>query len=162
VPNVRTTATRRRLAVLAPVLIVAFSSGLALTAQTPAKKALTVEDYTRWRSISASNISSDGLWVSYGVQQTNVAPNETKPVLHLLKLDTNQDVAVADATGGTFSADAKWFAYQVDPGGGRGGRAAPMPRRRRRGASSSATCRPARFNRGRTSSPSRSRRTRRI
>ncbi len=120
--NVRTTAARRRLAVLAPVLIVAFSSGLALTAQTPARKALTVEDYTRWRSISSSDISSDGAWVAYGVQQTNVAPTETKPVLHLLKLDTNLDVAIADATGGTFSADAKWMAYQVDPGGGRGGR----------------------------------------
>jgi dipeptidyl aminopeptidase/acylaminoacyl peptidase len=31
-------------------------------------------------------------------------------------------VEVANATGGTFSPDSKWIAYQVDPTGGRGGR----------------------------------------
>ncbi len=114
--------TRRRLAALAPVLVVAFSSAFALTAQTAAKKVLTVDDYTRWRSITSQEISGDGVWVAYGVALTNTAPNETKPVQHLLKLDTSQDVAIADGTGGTFSADSHWFAYQVDPGGGRGGR----------------------------------------
>jgi hypothetical protein len=115
-------AARRRLAVLAPVLIVVFSSAFALTAQSPAKKALTVDDYTRWRSITASEISGDGNWVAYGVAQTNTAPNESKPVQHLVKLETSTDIAIADATGGTFSADSKWFAYQIDPAGGRGGR----------------------------------------
>jgi dipeptidyl aminopeptidase/acylaminoacyl peptidase len=122
VNEARKSVARRRLAVIAPVLIVAFSSAFALTAQTPAKKALTVDDYTRWRSITSQEISGDGLWVAYGVAQTNTAPTETKPVQHLLKLDTGQDTTVADATGGTFSADSHWFAYQIDPAGGRGGR----------------------------------------
>ena len=34
-------------------------------AQSPAKKVLTVEDYTRWRSISGQEISGDGKWVAY-------------------------------------------------------------------------------------------------
>jgi dipeptidyl aminopeptidase/acylaminoacyl peptidase len=114
--------TRRPLAALSAVLVVAFSSAFALTAQSPAKKVLGVEDYTRWRAISASEISGDGNWVAYGVSQTNTAPADAKPVQHLLNLTTNQDVAIPDGSGGSFSADSQWFAYQVDPGGGRGGR----------------------------------------
>jgi hypothetical protein len=94
-------------------------------AQATAKKPLGIEDYTRWRSISGQEISGDGKWVTYGMALTNTAPNENKPVLHLLNLDTNQDTEVANGTGGAFSADSKWLAYQVDPtGGGRGGRGA--------------------------------------
>ena len=68
-------------------------------------------------------MSGDGKWVTYGLAFTNVAPADTKPVLHLLNLETNQDVSVANGTGGVFSDDSRWIAYQVDPsGGGRGGR----------------------------------------
>ncbi|MSO48922.1 MAG: S9 family peptidase [Acidobacteria bacterium] len=91
-------------------------------AQAPAKKPLGIEDYTRWRSISGQEISGDGKWVTYGVALTNTAPTETKPVLHLLNLATNQNVEVANGAGGAFSADSRWFAYQVDPTAGRGGR----------------------------------------
>ncbi|MGH9408876.1 MAG: prolyl oligopeptidase family serine peptidase, partial [Vicinamibacterales bacterium] len=86
------------------------------------KKPLGVADYTRWRSISEQSISGDGNWVTYVLQQTNVAPGETKPVLHLVNLATNQDVTVANGVGGIFSPDSKWIVYIVDPSGGRGGR----------------------------------------
>ncbi|HUL75556.1 MAG TPA: prolyl oligopeptidase family serine peptidase [Vicinamibacterales bacterium] len=114
----------RRLTPLALALIAVLGLAYALpSAQAPAKKALTVEDYTRWRSISGQEISGDGKWVTYGLAFTNTAPAESKPVLHVLNLETNQDVAVPNATGGTFSSDSRWIAYQVDPsGGGRGGR----------------------------------------
>jgi dipeptidyl aminopeptidase/acylaminoacyl peptidase len=97
----------------------------AAQAPAPAKRALSVDDYTKWRSISGQEISGDGKWVAYGLQLTNVPQTETKPVLHLLNLETDQRVEVADATGGTFSGDSRWLAYQIDPGGrggGRGGR----------------------------------------
>ncbi|MEZ5316873.1 MAG: prolyl oligopeptidase family serine peptidase [Vicinamibacterales bacterium] len=126
---------RLRRAVSRPVLLLAgLAAVLAATstvpqarsapAQASQKKVLTVDDYTRWRSISGAEISPDGRWVSYSLQFTNVPQDETKPVLHLRNLDTNQEVEVANATGGTFSKDSKWIAYQVDPGGrgGRGGR----------------------------------------
>ena len=99
-------------------LFVAFARPAA---QAPAaKKAMTVEDYTKWRSIGGQEISGDGKWVAYVLQLTNVAPTETKPVLHLRNLQSNDDIAVADATGPAFSTDSKWVAYTVDPGGGRG------------------------------------------
>ena len=77
--------------------------------RAPAKKVLTVDDYARWRSIADQQISGDGKWVAYGLSLANTAPAEAKPVLHILNLETNQDVEVANATGGTFSPDSRWM-----------------------------------------------------
>ena len=88
--------------------------------QAGTKKVLGVDDYTKWRSIGAQEISGDGKWVAYVLQLTNVPTTETKPVLHILNLDTNEDVAVPNATAPVFSADSKWIAYQVDPNPSRG------------------------------------------
>ena len=110
---------------LALALLVIYGSAFVFTstqAQSPAKKVLTVDDYSRWRSISGQAISGDGRWVACVLSYTNTVPTDAKPVLHLLNLETNQDVEIANATGGTFSADSHWIAYQVDPSGGRGGR----------------------------------------
>jgi len=93
--------------------------------QATAPRALTVDDYSRWRSINDQEISGDGKWVSYVLRFTNTKSEDAKPVLHLLNLETDQDVEVPDATGGTFSEDSRWIVYQIDPsdsGGGRGGR----------------------------------------
>jgi dipeptidyl aminopeptidase/acylaminoacyl peptidase len=93
-------------------------------AQVPARKALTVDDYPKWRNITSQELSADGKWVAYGVAFANTTTAESKPVLHILNLETNQDVSVPNATGAAFSADSKWIAYQVDPtAAGRGGRA---------------------------------------
>jgi dipeptidyl aminopeptidase/acylaminoacyl peptidase len=106
--------------------VAAFGAAYAAPrAQAPAKKALAVDDYTKWKNISAPELSADGKWLTYGLALTNTAPNESKPVLFLLNLQTNETVQVADATGGAFSADSAWLAYTVDPGAGgrgRGGR----------------------------------------
>jgi dipeptidyl aminopeptidase/acylaminoacyl peptidase len=108
-------------------ILLAVSSAYALPeAQTAVKKVLSVEDYTKWRSISGQELSGDGKWVSYVLQLTNVPTTDTKPVLHLLNLETNAEVAIQHATAGTFSPDSRWIAYQVDPNParGRGGRGA--------------------------------------
>ncbi len=155
--------------------------------QTAGKKALTVEDYARWRSIGGSSISGDGKWVTYVLSYTNVPQTDAKPVMHLVRLDNGQDLEVQNASAPAFSADSKWVAYQIDPasGGGRGGRggrgggaaggATPAGarhrragrtrrgqarRRRRRDASNCAISRRAPFSRGRTCSRSRSPRRR--
>ena len=73
---------RGRGAVLAFAITVAFASSYALPlAQGGKKKALTVEDYTKWRSISGQELSGDGQWVAYGLSFSNTAPTESKPVL---------------------------------------------------------------------------------
>jgi acetyl esterase/lipase len=124
-PNATRSYARLGLIVLALALVLVSGSAYLLTAtqaQSPAKKVLTVDDYSRWRSISEPGISGDGKWVTYGLSYGNTLPADAKPVLHLLHLETNQEVEVPNATGGTFSADSRWIAYQVDPSGGRGGR----------------------------------------
>jgi dipeptidyl aminopeptidase/acylaminoacyl peptidase len=118
--DLRSTRASRALAV-AIALTIAYALPQA---QSAPKKPLGVDDYTKWRTISGQEISPDGRWVTYVLQLTNVPQAETKPVLHLRDLETNADVEVPNAIGGTFSPDSQWIAYQVDPnpGRGRGGR----------------------------------------
>jgi dipeptidyl aminopeptidase/acylaminoacyl peptidase len=115
----------RHQSVYALALLMALAIGYpAPAAENPTKKALTAEDYTRWRSINGAEISGDGNWVAYTLQLTNTTPATARPVLHILNLATNEDVAIPHASGGAFSADSQWIAYQVDPNQGRNGRGA--------------------------------------
>ncbi len=88
----------------------------AAPAPAPAKKAMTVDDYALWRTISDQALSPDGRWLAYVLELTNVPAGETKPVLHIVNLGTNKDVTIDDAAGAVFSPDSRWVAYQVDPG----------------------------------------------
>jgi dipeptidyl aminopeptidase/acylaminoacyl peptidase len=121
--SVRARRARRRILPLAAFAALFLSSAVApVAAQAPAKKVLTVDDYTRWRSINGAQLSGDGKWVAYVLQFTNTPPADSRPVLHLLRLDTSQDTEIPNATGAMFSSDSRWIAYQVEPSGGRGGR----------------------------------------
>src|SRR4051794_18004262 len=126
--HVKHTSRRSRLrsSAIATLFVSAFLTAGMLSpvyAQPPAKKALGVEDYTKWRAINGSSISGDGKWVTYVLAYSNTAPADAKPVMHLVRLDKNQDTEIANATSPAFSADSRWVAYQIDPGaGGRGGR----------------------------------------
>ncbi len=127
--------SRRRyeVAFLVIALVVMFGSAYALpapqaaaepqtTASTTENGALTVDDYSSWRSVSGQQISADGKWVTYVLRFDNTPSDEAKPVLHILNLETNEDVEVEDVVGGEFSDDSRWIAYQIDPSGGGGGR----------------------------------------
>ena len=76
-------------------------------AQPAAKKSLTIDDYTKWRTIADSALSGDGRWITYTLQQANTIQAESRPVLHLRNLQTNEEVKVEHASGGTFSPDSK-------------------------------------------------------
>ncbi|MGA2264777.1 MAG: hypothetical protein ABSH28_25540 [Acidobacteriota bacterium] len=74
--NYHTIRSHRRfgLPALALALLVLSGSAFVFTAtqaQSPAKKVLTVDDYTRWRSISGQEISGDGRWVAYALSYAN-------------------------------------------------------------------------------------------
>jgi dipeptidyl aminopeptidase/acylaminoacyl peptidase len=101
------------------------AAGAAAAHADSAKKVLTPEDYGRWRTVGDQSISSDGKWVTWVYRFTNVAQRDAKPELHVLNLETNEDVAIPNASNGTFSPDGRWIVYQVDsmpPRSGRGGR----------------------------------------
>ena len=91
-------------------------------AETAEKRVLTVDDYTNWRSIRGQQISDDGKWVVYGLRFDNTRANDAKPVLFILNLESGNEVEVENATGGEFSKDSLWIAYNIDPSGGGGGR----------------------------------------
>ena len=102
-------------------------------APTGAKKVLSVEDYTKWRSIDNAALSPDGKWAVYGLRFANTPTTDAKPVLHIRNLGTNRELEIADASNATFSPDSRWIVYQVDPaaaagrGGRRGGGGAATP-----------------------------------
>lgn len=118
--NFRTVRPRPALSLILALSLLWASAPAAASSQeatpAPAKKALTVDDYSKWRTISAQALSADGKWLAYVLELTNVMPGETKPVLHVVNLGTNADVTVNDATAPVFSPDSRWVAYQVDPG----------------------------------------------
>ena len=104
--------------------LAAHAQGAAAPSTSPAagKKPLTIADYPRWRSIEGAEISPDGKWVAYALRFTNTLPADSKPSLHLVNLDTNQDVEVPNAHSPSFSSDSRWLVYQVDSVPARGGR----------------------------------------
>ncbi len=119
---------REMFALALAVLLVAFYA--MPVAQTPAGE--EGDDNRRLHEVAehrpARRSRATGSGWSTRCRATNVAAAESKPVLHLLNLETNADVTVADATGGTFSPDSRWIAYQVDPGAAQRARAAARGR----------------------------------
>jgi len=130
--DTRRSASRLQLVMFTVVLVAMFGAAYALPmpqeseqlAATAEKRALTIDDYPNWRSIIEQQVSDDGKWMSFVLRFNNRADDETEPVLHILELETGVEIEVKNATGGVFSKDSKWIAYDVDPsgGGGRGGR----------------------------------------
>jgi dipeptidyl aminopeptidase/acylaminoacyl peptidase len=113
---------RLRTATLLSLIVLTLSAAHAQPVSPAAKKPISVDDYTRWRSINSPEMSGDGQWVAYVLQLTNTAPTATKPVLYLRNLQTDAEVTVPHATAPTFSPDSAWLAYQVDPAPERRGR----------------------------------------
>ncbi len=82
------------------------------------KRAMTVADYARWRSIRDVAITDDGQWVSYGYQQRSV-----DDTLFVKSLVVGTETKIPRASRSQFSDDGKWIAYFVaNPGRGNSGR----------------------------------------
>jgi len=74
-------ASRLRLVVFTVVLVAMFGAAYALpmpqeseqSAATAEKRALTIDDYPNWRSITDQQMSDDGKWVSFVLSFSNRA-----------------------------------------------------------------------------------------
>ena len=77
-----------------------------LQAQEADKRALQIEDYARWRSISGATISPDGDWVAWSYAR--VRGDDT---LTVRAVDGSDSRTVPFATGALFSDDGRWVAY---------------------------------------------------
>jgi dipeptidyl aminopeptidase/acylaminoacyl peptidase len=80
----------------------------APTSANDAKRAMTVADYAKWRTIRDVAISDDGAWATYGYQQRNV-----DDTLRIKNLATGNEVTIPRASRVQFSDDSKWVAYFV-------------------------------------------------
>ena len=78
----------------------------ATTPDPTRKKALSVEDYSRWRTIEGAQISSDGKYAAYVLRQINVPQADSRPVLHIVRIDDDQHVTVPNASQASFSPAA--------------------------------------------------------
>jgi dipeptidyl aminopeptidase/acylaminoacyl peptidase len=93
----------------------------AATADPDVRKALSIADYARWRSIATPVISPDGQWVAWVYTQVR-----RDDQLHVRQVDGTRDIVVEGGTRPLFSDDGRWVAYYVSPpapAAGRGGRA---------------------------------------
>ena len=103
---------RRQSLVVLTLSLLAPLGAAAQTAAPAAKKVISIDDYTRWRTIESSRISGDGNWVAYGLRYSNAL--DPQPVLHVLRLDTNADQEIPNGAQPAFSDDARWVAYYID------------------------------------------------
>ncbi len=98
-------------------------------------KAITIEDYARFKRIGGASISADGKWMMY-----TVTPNDGDGALFIQSLDTATKHEIPRGTGASFSDTSRWVAYFIaPPAADAGDAAAPAvvaarrrPRRRHR------------------------------
>ena len=113
-----TVAIRRRLAFLPAFVLVLGSLTLA---QAPTPKPITLEDYAKFKRITAAAISNDGKWMHY-----TVTPNDGDATLFIKALDGDKVIEVARGANPAFSEDGRWIGYFIAPpaaqGRGRGNR----------------------------------------
>ena len=72
------------------------------------KKNLTPEDYTKWQSIGATDISPNGEWVAY-----QVTVQEDNDSMYVVNRVTNKVYKLEFSSAPEFSKDNKWLAYRV-------------------------------------------------
>jgi dipeptidyl aminopeptidase/acylaminoacyl peptidase len=71
-------------------------------------KVLTLEDYGRWRRITATSISPDGNWMTYAYR-----PNDGNDTLYVKQLDGDTVHTIPHGSGPSFSGDSRWIAIMV-------------------------------------------------
>ena len=112
------TITSRRLALLPALILVVGSLTLA---QAPTPKPIALEDYAKFKRITAAAISADGKWMHY-----TVTPNDGDGTLFVKSLDGDKVHEIARGANPAFSEDGRWFGYFIAPpaaqGRGRGNR----------------------------------------
>ena len=53
----------------APIAILALFCALAPAQDAAEKRAMTLEDFALWRSVTSTGLSDDGTWISYGYRK---------------------------------------------------------------------------------------------
>jgi Tol biopolymer transport system component len=95
---------QKRLSVIMLVLAIVCSINLSGQAN-PEKKAFTIDDYARWRSVVSTSISDDGKWMSFGYRRVK-ADDE----FYVKSLTSDKEYEIPRGSRPQFSDDSKWIA----------------------------------------------------
>ena len=79
------------------------------------KKVVTMDDYGLWRTVTSTQLSSDGKWMTYDYRKPEAdedAPDERN--LQIKHLDSDKVYQVPFGISPEFSDDSRWVAYKVD------------------------------------------------
>ncbi len=72
------------------------------------KKNLTAEDYGKWQSIGAGELSPNGAWVAY-----QIIVQEDNDTMYVVNRTSNKTYKLAFASTPEFSKDNQWLAYRI-------------------------------------------------
>ncbi len=81
---------------------------ISFLGQAQQKKQLTPEDYGKWQSIGATDLSPNGEWVAY-----QVMVQEDNDTMHIQHRASGKIFKLEFASAPEFSADNLWVAYRV-------------------------------------------------
>jgi dipeptidyl aminopeptidase/acylaminoacyl peptidase len=114
---------RRRLSYISLLLICACACSLVV-AQT-ARRAMKVDDMSRFRNVSDPQISPDGKWVAYTVSSTNVKEDKSNSHIWMVGIDGRNDrqITFSDSSESSprWSPDGKYLSFTSSrPGKARG------------------------------------------
>lgn len=79
-----------------------------LTTHAQQKKNLSPDDYGKWQSIGASDLSPNGEWVAY-----QITVQEDNDTLYLVNRTTQTTYKLEFASAPEFSKDNQWIAYRI-------------------------------------------------
>lgn len=85
-----------------------FMGCLAGSTRAQQKKTLTIDDYAKWQSIGANDLSPNGEWVAY-----QLLVQEDNDTLYVINRNNGKSYKLAFASNPEFSKDNKWLAYRI-------------------------------------------------
>ena len=88
---------------LLPFMILFF-----ITSTQAQKKYLTPDDYGKWQSIGASDLSPNGEWVAY-----QISVQEDNDTMFIVNRNTNKVYKLEFSSTPEFSKDNQWIAYRI-------------------------------------------------
>ena len=88
------------------VLLCLFLCATAIDAQQ--KKNLTSEDYGKWQSIGANDLSPNGQWIAY-----QIVVQEDNDTMYVINRNSDKVYKIEFASQLEFSKDNKWIAYRI-------------------------------------------------
>jgi len=95
--------------VLLLTLSVLVAASSILNTQENGKKAMTIQDYGRWRSITSVTVSDNGDWMTYAYSTPNA-----DDTLYVKSLLTETKIEIPRGSNPHFSDDARWIVCTIN------------------------------------------------